>query len=120
MTPISANAELARRARLGVPSVQPNMRANLARPAPLPDWLPAWKRIGIEVAQKHRLRLADLRGPRRLKHISRARHEAFWRCKEELGLSWSAIARHFGGRNHSSAIYGHRKHEQRMLEAAIC
>ena len=89
----------------------------LTEEAPLLSRMPAWRRIGIEVAQKHGFKLIDLQSPRRETALVRARHEAFWRCLTETTMSYPQIGRHFGGRDHTTVLHGYRQHQKRMLEA---
>ena len=76
-----------------------------------------WKQIALQVAAKHKVSLIDIRSPRRDRPTVRARHEAFWRMKQETRLSLPQIGRFMGGRDHTTVLHGIRKHEERMLEA---
>ena len=72
--------------------------------------------IAREVAEKYGLTVADLKGRSVVRFISRARHEAFWRCLE-AGHSSGAIGRWFN-RDHTSVLSGVRAHKER-IDAAI-
>ncbi len=76
-----------------------------------------WKRITLEVCEKYGVRFNEIISPRRDRAICHARHEAFWRCKNETTMSFPAIGRRFGGRDHTTVLHGVKKHEQRMREA---
>jgi hypothetical protein len=85
----------------------------------VPQWVvPTWKRIAIEVAAKHGVPMTDLLSQRRNKNAVLARHECFWRCKQETLLSLPQIGRLFKRKDHTTVLHGIRKHEQRMREAA--
>lgn len=75
---------------------------------------PAEKRQRVlrEVCEAHGVRFVDLTGPSRVKHLTAARHEACYRLRDEVGLSWPRIGTILGGRDHSTIIYGARKHAQ--------
>lgn len=76
------------------------------------------RRICEEVAEKHGLTVVELRSARRSKYVVRARHEAFWRCRQETTASLPQIGRHLGGKDHTTVLHGIRMHEKRMREAA--
>lgn len=75
---------------------------------------PRWKAIALEVAAKHGVRFNDLLSTRRNRASVAARHEAFWRCREETNMTLPQIGRMFGGRDHSTVTHGIQKHEKRM------
>ena len=75
-------------------------------------------RICQEVAEKHGLTPVELRSARRSKNVVRARHEVFWRCKQETTASLPQIGRLMGGKDHTTVLHGIRMHERRMREAA--
>lgn len=56
-----------------------------------------------------------LRGPLRTSLFVVPRHEAMWILREATELSYPAIGRLFGGRDHSTVIAACRKVEARML-----
>ncbi len=74
-------------------------------------------RIISEVAADHALAVADIVGPSRLGPIVLARQEAMWRARSETDLSFPAIGRRFGGRDHTTVIYSVRKHQKRLDDA---
>lgn len=67
-----------------------------------------------EVAEKHGFSYRELIGKGNFRHISEARFEAYWRIRVETNLSFPEIGRHFGGRHHTTVLYGLRRHEERM------
>lgn len=59
----------------------------------------------------------DLQAPRRLAHLVRARAMFVWLVKNyRPGISYPAIARWLGERNHPGVIYLHRKAERLRSE----
>lgn len=72
-----------------------------------------WRTIVLEVAQKHRLTLDQLRGQRRSPEYVLARHEVCYRLYTETGMSLPAIGSKLGGRDHTTILHGIRKHCQR-------
>jgi len=73
--------------------------------------------IIAEAAEAHNLQVADLTGPSRARHITRARQEAYWRCRYEAQASLPRIAAALGRADHSAVHHGIRRHEQRIAEA---
>lgn len=77
------------------------------------------KDIAADVAERHGLTVKDLTGRGRTRHLSHARFEAFWLCRQEKrsdGLHrWSlpAIGRFFG-RDHTTVLHGCGRHEELM------
>lgn len=72
-----------------------------------------------EVARKHHLSVADLRSSSRLRHITDARQEAYFRMRNEIEvkgkpMSFPSIGKAMGGRDHTSALHGYHKHAARM------
>jgi len=70
-----------------------------------------WREIVREVCEVHRISKNDMLSKRRSKHIVKAKHEAFYRLRQETTLSLPTIGRLMGGYDHSSVLYGCRKHE---------
>ncbi|GFK95372.1 Chromosomal replication initiator protein DnaA [Fundidesulfovibrio magnetotacticus] len=62
-----------------------------------------------QVAKRFRVDVKALTGPRRTKEISQARQVAMLLCREELGLSYPALGRLFGGKDHSTVLYAVNK-----------
>ena len=66
--------------------------------------------VAKRIAEKHDiLSLKELRGPGRQKHLVRARAAAYSICSD-MGLTASFIGRYFGGRDHSTVLFGIRRH----------
>jgi len=78
------------------------------------SYRPKWQRIALEVGRKHGVKLNELKSARRDRKIVAARHEAFWRCRNETSLSFPQIGKLFGGRDHSTVLHGIKRHEERM------
>lgn len=68
------------------------------------------------VASANRVGVKNILKPGRARDTVKIRYEAMWRCRNELGASYPAIGKYFGC-DHSTVIYGVRKHAKR-LEAA--
>jgi len=78
-----------------------------AEPAKVNDWLSIY-------ADKHHLKLEDLKGPCREAQIVTARHVAMWFLKINTPYSFKTIGGTFN-RDHSTALHAHAKIE-RFLE----
>ena len=61
------------------------------------------------VANLTNVRADDIVGPSRRKEITEARHLSVYLCRDLLGLSLATIGMHFGGRDHTTALYAYRK-----------
>ena len=61
------------------------------------------------VAQHFKVDKRDLLGPKRRKELVMARQVAMLLCREELGLSYPALGKLFGGKDHSTVLYGVKK-----------
>ncbi len=74
-------------------------------------------RISVEEIQKHvaskyNIRVSDLHSARRAKAIARPRQIAMYLCKMLTQHSFPDIGRKFGGRDHTTIMYGVRKIEE--------
>lgn len=68
-----------------------------------------------EVAVEHGLTIAALTGPNRQTHITKPRHQAYYRAFTECPhLSYPEIARRIGGRDHTTILHGVRAHCERI------
>lgn len=115
-------AHAARQARLfGRPVVPPPVerKVEVYRPptqlfeiGSLP--LSNWKRIMIEVAEKHGVSPRDLVSSSRFRNIAAARFEAFYRVYLETNMGLPEIGRKFGGRDHTTVLHGIRTHAERI------
>jgi chromosomal replication initiator protein len=65
--------------------------------------------IQRKVADHYHIRLADLVGPKRNREFARPRQVAMFLAKELTERSLPEIARKFGGRDHTTIMYGIRK-----------
>lgn len=72
-----------------------------------------------EVAQAHGVTVNDLRGESRLRHIARARQVAYVRLRDETPMSYPAIARVMGGKDHTTVLKGERAMRQKIKEGTI-
>lgn len=77
-----------------------------------------WRAYAAEVAVRHGLTLADLQGPGRGKAVAHPRQEAMWVLKQQGRWSLPQIGQFLGGRDHTTVLYGIRRHEARMAKAA--
>lgn len=76
------------------------------------------QRIIRQVCEKHGFTRGELFSARRNRPLVAARHEAMYRLSKETSMSFPAIGRRMGGKDHSSVIHGVRQHERRLQEAA--
>ncbi len=58
---------------------------------------------------------ADLTSPKRNRQVVYARQVAMYLCRELTPLSLPSISGQFGGRDHTTVLYAHRKIKQRLL-----
>jgi chromosomal replication initiator protein len=70
---------------------------------------PTLEAVGNAVADFYGLSAAELHSARRTRRISWPRHIAMYLGRELTGASFSEIAAHFGGKNHSTAVFAHSK-----------
>jgi chromosomal replication initiation ATPase DnaA len=103
-------------------TVNTDIGFNIPETAITPDLTLAAKRpefemarvILEEIANKHAITVADLKGPSRERHIAWPRQEAMKAVKDRLGWSLPRIARLLGGRDHTTILKGIRAHEERQ------
>ena len=69
--------------------------------------------IAIEICQKHKVTLAELRSRRRDRPLAWARQEFWWRCKKETPASLPEMGRYLE-RDHTTAMHGIKAHAERM------
>ena len=82
-------------------------------------YVPNWKAIQREVADKYGITVADLTGPCRRRVYAWPRQEAIWRCRQETPMSLPDIARRFGGRDHTTAIHAVKAYEKRVAAGIV-
>jgi chromosomal replication initiation ATPase DnaA len=63
-----------------------------------------------QVALEHGVTVLDIKGPWRNVRFWRARHAAYYRLRTETSLSYPAIGRLIGGKDHTTILKGVRKH----------
>ena len=61
------------------------------------------------VSLKFDVKIADLKSDKRTQEISKPRQIAMYLSREATGMSFPAIAEHFGGKNHTTVIQAHKK-----------
>lgn len=66
------------------------------------------RKILIALAHHWGLTIGQIQGPRRSHSLARRRHIAMGLCRRYTDLSFPEIGRLFGGRDHSTVIYGDR------------
>ena len=69
-------------------------------------------RIMREVCEKHGVTMEELRGEARPADVCDARHEAFYRMRVEVHLSYPRIGQVMGGFDHATVIHGIEKHAE--------
>jgi chromosomal replication initiator protein len=67
--------------------------------------------IQRKVSEHFNIRLSDMLGPKRARNIARPRQIAMYLAKELTSRSLPEIGRRFGGRDHTTILYGVRKVE---------
>jgi len=76
------------------------------------DW------IVLQVSAAHNVTDHDMKSKRRNKPAVLARHEAMYRMRNETTMSLPLIGRKFGDRDHTTVLYGIRKHAERLAAQA--
>lgn len=79
----------------------------------LPISMITMRQIAMEVCADHRVAFREILSDRRSRYIVLARHEIWWRCKNETMKSFPTIGRFFR-RDHTTIMAGVRKHEERL------
>lgn len=83
------------------------------------------KSITEAVAARHQIKVSDLKGPARSRHIARPRQEAMWLMRQ---VQWAdgtpryslpMIGAFLGDRDHSTVIHGVRAHEARLVAQRV-
>jgi hypothetical protein len=75
-------------------------------PTPYAGPLGPLRRILAEVCDKHGMPLMDIKGKARTNSFVQVRNEYFYRAASELTVSYKAIGRVCGGRDHSTVMFG--------------
>ena len=74
----------------------------------------AMKDIATEIAASHGLSLDDMRGPSRLRNVSRARQHVMYALVSEKRWSLQQIGTVLGNRDHSTVHHGATEHAARL------
>lgn len=75
---------------------------------------PALSQIMYEVCAKYGVRKIDLMSMRRTRDLVAPRQEYFYRARMETKMTLPQIAQFCGDRDHSTAVHGIKKHQQRI------
>jgi len=78
-----------------------------------------WMEIIDQICAKHGLTKGELLSARRSRDLVVARHEAFYRMSKETAMSLPAIGRRMGGKDHTTVLWGIRRHKERMEAAGL-
>jgi len=70
------------------------------------------------VARKHDVTVSDIRGSSRRPHLVRARQEAAYEIRTQRKLSLPQIATLLGGRDHTTVLYGIKRHAALLAKQA--
>ena len=70
------------------------------------------------VAKKHGVTVADIRSPSRRPFLVRARQEAAYEIRTQRKLSLPQIAVLLGGRDHTTVLYGIKRHAELLARQA--
>lgn len=70
--------------------------------------------IKEQVCAKHGITMTDLLSRRRAANLVAARFEGYWRARTETTASYPEIARAFNRGDHTTVMYGCRKHEKKI------
>ncbi len=115
LTQVLARAQLGRQSLTVALAEQVLKRSGVAH-VQAPAKEPQINRILQAAAQHHQLSLDDLLSKRRTQKIARARQIAMYLAREETSASLPQIGEAFGGRNHSTVLYGYKKIAEAIKE----
>lgn len=87
--------------------------AALAAAQPKSPPPPSLQAIIADVAARHRVSVEELRGPSRHRYLIIPRQEFFYEAHRH-GKSYPQAAAFCGGRDHTTALHGKRRHEARL------
>ena len=71
-----------------------------------------------QVAKRFSLDVKTILGSKRQKEVVLARQVAMFLCREEFGLSFPALAKLFGGKDHSTVLYSVHKIKKLQLDSS--
>ncbi len=81
---------------------------------------PTLNKIAAQVARRYRLKTAELQSKTRRREVVQARGVAMLLARQLTGASYKTLGRHFGGRDHSTAMHACRRlAEQLRTDAAL-
>jgi hypothetical protein len=98
------------------PSARPPRAPREVVALPVPEDSPRalhWQQIVAEVADKYDYTPADIKGDGMERRLVAARYETFWRLRTETTMSSPMIGAKLN-RDHSTVLYGVRKHQARI------
>ncbi len=67
-----------------------------------------------QAARKHSVTVAEMKGAGRYRNIVRARQEAMYRIRMELGYSFPQIAKMLNRSDHTTVMHGFKAHKKRL------
>ena len=94
--------------QIGLPEVRKHLTVLRGRRAVNP------KRIIAAVAKFYGVKSIALAGPSRRRQVVLARAVAMYLCRSTGNISLEALGKHFGGRDHTTALYSCRSIERRL------
>tara|TARA_B100000686_G_C16789654_1_gene977742 strand:- start:2125 stop:3480 length:1356 start_codon:yes stop_codon:yes gene_type:complete len=68
------------------------------------------------VASYYKIKVSDIKSKRRTREISATRHIAMYLCREHTKSSLPEIGRQFGGKDHTTVIFSHKKISAKLRE----
>lgn len=83
------------------------------------------REIVTEIAESHGFTFDDMAGPRKYKELAQARQEAMWACLQvtrkdgKPRYSYAFIGRLLGDRDHTTVLWGERRHAERMAAEKV-
>lgn len=77
---------------------------------------PTMREIASEVAERHGVKVDEMRGPSRKRYFVHPRQEAFALIRANTSLSYPNIGRYFN-RDHTTVIHGEKAHNDRQAAA---
>ena len=80
----------------------------------LSNWRPAWRRVLEEVCVECGVSMGEMVGFRRDMRIAWPRQKAMFRLRRECGMTFAAIGRRLGGRDHSTVCVAVQAYERRL------
>lgn len=83
------------------------------------------REIVTEIAESHGFTFDNMAGPGKFRELSQARQEAMWACRQvtrkdgKPRYSYPFLGRLFGGRDHTTVLWGERRHAERMAAQRV-